>query len=162
MKFNSIEELFEYSKITHPEHGKEFNVKLIISSDGSVDLHPDSKNVEEIEVIPQKIEESVGILSFSESPNVIAGLLDNINENVLYADEFESVPFSCSTGRVVTMGRTIFTNICENDDTGPVIYLNIKLNETVHTNVPFKLKKTPTNETGYIMLLNPKSLEKHD
>ncbi len=83
---------------------------------------------------------------------------DTLEENILYVESFNSVPYSCSTGKVSMFGRTLHCNICEADDTGPVIHLNIKLKEHTYHNIAFKLRKTPDDKPAYIMLLNPKSL----
>jgi len=103
-------------------------------------------------------EGDVGIRSFSDAPTIRAQFDESITENILYVESYQSVPLSCSTGKVNLLGRTIYTNICESEENSPVIYLNVSLNEQDYKNVPFKLISSPTKDSEYIMVLNPKTL----
>lgn len=154
MKFNTVKELIEYVHLIGDDCIKNFDITITPISDETP--------LPEIGVTTESLHEhEVVIDSFSGSPNITASIDSTLDENVLYVDDYDSVPMSCSTGKVTVLGRTIYTNVCESD-LGPTIYLNIKLNETLHSSVPFKLKKTHDSKSDYIMVLNPKLLSKHE
>lgn len=156
MKFESTQDLIEYVNIIGEDRLKTFEVtfKPIAASD----FVP----VVEVGVEYNITEGAVSIQTLSDAPTVRTGFDETLEENVIHVDSYDSVPMSCSTGKVSFLGRTIYTNVCESDDNGPVIYLNIMLNETHYRNVPFRLKKTATDEHNYIMLLNPKTLTSNE
>lgn len=150
MKFNNTEELIEYVNAIGTDRLKQ--LEIMFTPIAVEEMVPTT----EVPVTLNVYESAVSIQSLSDSPIIKAGMDDSLEENVLYVDGFDSIPFSCSTGKVSILGRTIFTNICENEE-GPIIHLNVKLNEKLYHNIPFKLK-TQGNDSDYIMLLNPKTL----
>lgn len=154
MKFSNIEEAVNFVKSLGEDRiaSYEFSVNLLES------VEPVQVTAVEEAPAVEILEESVGIASLSSTPEVTASLDKTLEENVLYVESFDSVPYSCSTGKVSMFGRTLHCNICEADDTGPVIHLNIKLHEHIYHNVAFKLRKTGDEKPAYIMLLNPKTL----
>ncbi|QDJ96502.1 hypothetical protein Xoosp13_316 [Xanthomonas phage Xoo-sp13] len=155
MKFDSTEALIEYLNIIGPERLKMLDITFTpINSSTKID--------ESCTGISEATEGDVKLLSLSDSPSVTSKFENDLDENVIFVESYESIPLSCSTGKVTFLGRSILTNVCESDDTGPVIYLQISLNEVEHTNVPFKLKKSADSKSDYIMLLNPKKLSSHE
>lgn len=155
MKFSNTQELIEYVNIIGEDRLKTFEITF--------KPIPAEDYVPTVEVpVPFNVSESaVSIKSFSDAPTIKATVDDALNENVLYVDDYDSVPMSCSTGKVTVLGRTIYTNVCESED-GPTIYLNVMLNEKDYSSVPFKLKKTQDSDSDYIMLLNPKTLSTNE
>lgn len=151
MKFETAQELIEYVNIIGEDRLKTFDISFKPIS--VEELVP----TVEVPVSFNVFEGAVSIKSFSDAPTIKAEIDEALNENVLYVEAYDSVPMACSTGKVTVLGRTIYTNICESED-GPTIYLNVALNETNYSNVPFKLKKTQGSDSDYIMLLNPKTL----
>jgi hypothetical protein len=155
MKFNTAQELIEYVNIIGEDRLKKFEISF--TPINAEELVP----TVEVPVEFNVSEGAVAISSLSDSPVIKAAMDDALDENVLYVEDYDSVPMSCSTGKVSFLGRTIYTNVCESEN-GPTIYLNVGLNEQQHLNVPFKIKKACDCDTDYIMLLNPKSLSKHE
>lgn len=143
MRFKNINEFIEYV------NASEYNLN---------DFDISFAKIEEPVVENVITEGSVGINSFSDSPQIKVQLNELVEENILFVESYESVPLSCSTGKVSVMGRTVYLNVCESEADNPVIYLNISLNETVYSRVPFKLKSSGSKTSDYIMILNPKSL----
>lgn len=153
MKFNTPEELIEYVNIIGADRLRTFEVTF--------------KQIDAAEYVPvvevpasllNVSESSVGILSLSDSPVVTALLNEDAAEHFMFVEDYESIPLSCSTGKVTIMGRSIFMNVCEAEEDRPVIHLNVVINEKTYTNVPFTLKKTQGTDSDYIMQLNPKKL----
>lgn len=145
MRFSSVTDLLEY----------------IYSIDAGTISEYDIRFVKDSSPIVEEISNTVKILSLSDSPEIKTKSDKKLDENVLYVDDYTSIPNACSTGKVEFMGREIFTNICE-DDSGSVIYLNLSLNEEVHHGVPFRLRKTIDNKSGYILMINPEKLSNHE
>lgn len=155
MKFESTQELIEYVNLIGEDRLKTFEISFKPIS--VEELVP----TVEVPVSFNVFEGAVSIKSFSDAPTIKAGIDESLTENVLYVEDYDSVPMSCSTGKVSVLGRTIFTNVCESED-GPTIYLNVALNEADYSKVPFKLKKTQDSDSDYIMLLNPKTLSTNE
>ncbi|BBA65494.1 predicted ORF [Xanthomonas phage XacN1] len=155
MKFSNTQELIEYVSIIGEDRLKSFEITF---KPISVE---DNVPAVEVPVSFNVFEGAVSIKSFSDAPTIKAGIDEALTENVLYVEDYDSVPMACSTGKVTVLGRTIYTNVCESED-GPTIYLNVMLNEKDHSNVPFKLKKTHDSDSDYIMLLNPKTLSTNE
>ncbi len=151
MKFSSTQELIEYVSIIGEDRLKKFEITF---KPISVEDHVPAV---EVPVNFNVFESAVSIKSFSDAPTIKAGIDESLTDNILYVDDYDSVPMACSTGKVTVLGRTIYTNVCESED-GPTIYLNVMLNECEYSSIPFKLKKTPDSNSDYIMLLNPKTL----
>lgn len=150
MKFNNSDELIQYIK-TIGENIVNFDIAFS-------PIVEDQTPLPEV-VIPDIISEAhVSLLSLSNNPKILSKIDESISEHTLQVSDYSSVPFSCSTGKVSILDRTILTNICESDDSGPVIYLDISVNGDTHHNVPFKLNKTVGDSSDYIMQLNPKLL----
>ncbi len=141
MKFNTIHELGLYLA----EHN------LVLSE---VDIPLD---------VPASVvvtECDVGISTLSDAPMIKAKISEN-SENILFVENYESIPLSCGTGKVTFMGRTIYAGICESEENSPEIHLNIKIDNRQYNSVPFRLKKSNDSETPYIMVLNLNSIT-HD
>lgn len=155
MKFSNTQELIEYINIIGEDRLQSFEITF---KPISVE---DNVSAVEVPVSFNIYEGTVSIKSFSDAPTIKVGIDEALTENVLYVEDYNSVPMACSTGKVTVLGRTIYTNVCESDD-GPTIYLNVMLNEKDHSNVPFKLKKTHDSNSDYIMLLNPKTLSSNE
>lgn len=155
MKFSNTQELIEYVNIIGEDRLKTFDISFKPIS--VEELVP----TVEVPVSFNVFEGAVRIKSLAESPTIKAEFDEALTENVLYVDDYDSVPMSCSTGKVTLLGRIIYTNVCESED-GPTIYLNVMLNETDYSKVPFKLKKTQDSDSDYIMQLNPKTLSPNE
>lgn len=151
MKFNTVQELIEYVHLIGDDCIQNYDISITPVVEMSTPV-TETKTINE---------GAVSIHSFSDSPKVTAKLDESLEENVLYVEDYDSVPMSCSTGKVSLLGRTIYTNVCESE-TGPTIYLNVGLDEAHHLSIPFKLKKTCDNDSDYIMLLNPKTLSSNE
>lgn len=161
MKFETTEALIEYINIIGNDRLKHFDIKFTPISETKDEVNlPITEAVGGTDT-DLKQEDSVSILSLSSSPSVTAKLVD-LEENVIYVDSYESIPLSCSTGKVSLLNRDIYCNVCEADESGPVIHLSIQINESKYANVPFKLKKSLDSNSDYIMLLNPKTLSSHE
>lgn len=145
MRFSTVNELLEYVYAIDAGDISEYDIRFL----------KDSKPVVE------EVSSTIKLLSLSGEPEMNVKADISLDEHVLYVDDYTSVPNACSTGKVEFMGREIFTNICE-DDSGSVIYLNISLNENIHHGVPFRLHKTYDNKSGYILMINPEKLSKHE
>lgn len=148
MKFNSIQELIEIIN----EH--------CAGDISQYDISVSVKKIEEtiVESAPPVLTEDVDVTirSLGGDPKVVAKKDSTLTENILYVKSVESIPFSCGTGKVELLDRTIFTNICENDGTGANITLNISEANGEVVPVTFKLVEgTPPDK--YIMLLKQKS-----
>jgi hypothetical protein len=155
MKFSNTQELIEYVNIIGEDRLKTFDISFKPIS--VEDFVP----TVEVPVSFNVFEGAVSIKSLSDAPTIKAEFDEALTENVLYVEDYNSVPMSCSTGKVTFLGRTIYTNVCESED-GPTIYLNVMLNETDYSKVPFKLKKTQDSDSDYIMQLNPKTLSPNE
>lgn len=124
MRFSTLDELLEYVKGLDADAISEYDIRFTRNSETIVESNAPLKS-------------TIKIMSLSDGPEVEVSMDATLVENVLYVDEYNSIPNACSTGKVKFMGREIYTNICE-DDSGSVIYLNLSLNENSHHNVPFR------------------------
>lgn len=153
MKFNTPEELIEYVNIIGADRLRTFEITF-----KPIDASEHVPVVDINEYIIPVSEGAVGITSLSDNPVVTALLNEELEDNIILVEDYESIPLSCSTGKVTLMGRSIFMNVCEAVENRPVIYLNVTLNEKTYQNVPFTLQKTQRGDSDYIMQLNPKKL----
>lgn len=145
MRFSSVNELLEY----------------VYAIDAGTISEYDIRFVKDSTPIVEEKSNTIKLLSLSDEPEMDAKVDLNLDEHVLYVDDYTSIPNACSTGKVEFMGREIYTNICE-DDSGSVIYLNLSLNENVHHGVPFRLRRSHDNKSGYILMINPEKLSTHE
>ncbi len=153
MKFNTPEELIEYVNIIGADRLRTFDITFT-----ALDASEYVPTVE-VPVSMKTLEEgAVGIATLSDTPVIKAALDESLTENVLHVEAYDSIPLSCSTGKVTVLGRSIYLNVCEAVEDNPVVHLNVTLNEKTYYNVPFTLKKTQDSDSDYIMLLNPKTL----
>lgn len=148
MRFQNNQELLNY-------------IENIQVSDFEINFTKINEGLTESEILKatpstRPLIESVALHSLASRPLVNVLVDTTVTENVLYVDEFESIPFTCSTGKVSLLGTSLYMNLCESDGTGPVVHMDILVNETVHHNIPFKLKKS--EEKSYILVLNPDTL----
>lgn len=158
MRFNNPEELINYAN-SLGESIKDFDIVFTLTDTGTI---KESISVEVVDVPEIVTEMDVQLTSLSNNPVIVSKIDESIVAHVLEVVDYSSVPFSCSTGKVSFMERTIFTNICESDTDGATISLDIKIGESTHRNVPFRLEKTSGKTSDYIMKLNPKLLPTHE
>lgn len=121
MKFSNFDELIKYLKdedlyISDLEFTKseQKKGKPKEGSEGSDSQKNRENNKEERGVKESTIGEyKAKIKSFSDNPEIP---LELSNENIIYVNEFTSIPNSCHMGKIRLLNREVYAGICNEDD----------------------------------------------
>jgi len=153
MKFTSLDDLVEYLKhenikisdleFSTPNHTEKSDTK---GSEKNKDKKEDT--------VKESIESIRGarIKSFYGDPEIP---LVESNENILYVNEFTSIPNSCHMGKINILDREVYAGICSESDDSKidlVVEYEDASGEAKIIRETFKLKTTPHNTSEKILL----------
>ena len=134
MQFKTIDALLEYvAELDGDISAMNFDIQLA----SPVEEATDPLEVETLDI-------SLTITSFYENDEFPADFIINEgvdveNDNIWYVDQAEAIKGSCGTGKIHFDDRVITLGVCEMDNKIKA-NLNIQINGTDFTNVPFTLK----------------------
>lgn len=102
-----------------------------------------------------RFNETIVVKSFSEPTKVWMRPLNECAvggtvHNVWYVDDYESLEGACSTSKISYKDNTLLMNVCESEGRSTV-NLIMEVDNKIHK-IPFVLKKSCNNDTGYDMI----------
>lgn len=131
MKFDNLETLVKYiinEEIDLSEIDVDFNLPVKESVEEPKEQKPNDVKVK--------------LKMLSDSPDITAKLSES---NVLFVEDFSSLPNQCTSGKIEFMGRQFLTNMCcvvnENGDEIVKATLPVEIQEGKVYNVDFLVKK---------------------
>ena len=99
----------------------------------------DDKKLPSSDAIKENVQVTIASLGKSPSVEFKVG-----QKNTIMVEDFDHLPGTCGTAKVNLLGRTIFTNVCE-DEHGASIALDIMIENKLQRAVKFYLTKDKGN-----------------
>lgn len=155
MKLNSLDELFEFLSY------KGLKISDLEFSVGGRDTSPTvteeyksettcSSSDNDTAVAPTNVFEGK-LLTFNGNPSIP---IQESDEDIIYVQDFETVPNSCHMGKINLLNRELYGGICTEGDNSKIDLL-IEYNHhgnTITVRKDFKLKKVSENQQEKVLL----------